>query len=208
MINQAILGYADLSLHGQAWRAYGLQTADGVIQIAQPLRCAKSWRVPRRFGWHYHWLLLLPIMILCVAWIVRNGLTPAALVTTEVQRRDARSLAPLSTGKASAGNRAAGRELNRLLSRLNAAFAAQRDFVADAAHELRSPLTSLRLQLQLLDRAPTSRPGAMLAKSVGAAVERAIHLVEQLLTLARSDPQEPGADLGLAGAWSRSPRRR
>jgi two-component system OmpR family sensor kinase/two-component system sensor histidine kinase QseC len=45
-------------------------------------------------------------------------------------------------------------ELNRLLSRLHEAFGAQRAFISDAAHELRSPLTALRLQLQLLDRAP------------------------------------------------------
>ena len=45
-------------------------------------------------------------------------------------------------------------QLNRLLARLQAAFATQRAFVADAAHELRSPLTAVRLQLQLLDRAP------------------------------------------------------
>ena len=45
-------------------------------------------------------------------------------------------------------------ELNRLLARLQAAFQTQRAFVADAAHELRSPLTAVRLQLQLLDRAP------------------------------------------------------
>src|SRR5450631_2491216 len=38
MINQTVLGYADLSLRGEAWRAFGLQTADGVIQIAQPVR--------------------------------------------------------------------------------------------------------------------------------------------------------------------------
>ena len=79
-------------------------------------------------------------------------------------------------------------ELNRLLSRLNEAFAAQRDFIADAAHELRSPLTSLRLQLQLLDRAPDNLARNEARDMLGSGVERAIHLVEQLLTLARLDP--------------------
>jgi len=81
-------------------------------------------------------------------------------------------------------------ELNRLLARLDEAFAAQRAFIADAAHELRSPLTALRLQLQLLDRAPDAAARRTAQDSLGAAVERAIHLVEQLLTLARSDPGE------------------
>src|SRR6202035_5456955 len=84
-------------------------------------------------------------------------------------------------------------ELNRLLARLNEAFAAQRAFIADAAHELRSPLTALRLQLQLLDRAPDQPARVEARERLGAAVERAIHLVEQLLTWARSDPLEAAA---------------
>jgi two-component system OmpR family sensor kinase len=80
-------------------------------------------------------------------------------------------------------------ELNRLLERLNQAFAAQRDFVADAAHELRSPLTSLRLQLQLLERATGPEAAGEARGMLEQGVERAIHLVEQLLTLARADPQ-------------------
>jgi two-component system OmpR family sensor kinase/two-component system sensor histidine kinase QseC len=195
MINQAILGYADLSLRGETWRAYGLQTADGVIQIAQPFRVrrelarASAWRVALPL------LLLLPVLVLCMAWIVRNGLRPLRFVTSEVQHRDARSLAPLSVANLPLEIEPLVAELNRLLARLNAAFAAQRDFVADAAHELRSPLTSLRLHLQLLDRAPDEQARREAREMLGAGVERAIHLVEQLLTLARSDPQEPGPEL-------------
>jgi signal transduction histidine kinase len=195
IINQIILGFADLSLQGQTWRAYGLQTADGVIQIAQPSQVRQALARAAAFRVVVPLVLLLPIMILCVAWIVRNGLHPLRFVTAEVQRRDARSLAPLSSANLPLEIAPLVGELNRLLSRLNAAFAAQRDFVADAAHELRSPLTSLRLQLQLFDRAPDERSRQEAREMLGAAVERAIHLVEQLLTLARIDPQEPEPDL-------------
>ena len=195
MINQAILGYADFSLRGQTWRAYGLQTADGVIQIAQPFSVRRELARAAALRVAVPLVLLLPVLTLCTAWIVRNGLRPLRFVTTEVQRRDARSLAPLSMQGLPLEIEPLVAELNRLLSRLNAAFAAQRDFVADAAHELRSPLTSLRLQLQLLDRAPDSQARQDARTMLGAGVERAIHLAEQLLTLARSDPQEPGTDL-------------
>jgi len=195
MINQTILGYADLSLRGQTWRAYGLQTADGVIQIAQPSLVREQLARAAALRVVVPLMLLLPIMIVCVTWIVQSGLHPLRFVTAEVQRRDERSLAPLSAAGLPLEIEPLVAELNRLLSRLNAAFAAQRDFVADAAHELRSPLTSLRLQLQLLDRAPDERARLEAREMLGAAVERAIHLVEQLLTLARVDPQEPGIDL-------------
>jgi two-component system OmpR family sensor kinase/two-component system sensor histidine kinase QseC len=197
LINQTILGYADLSLQGQTWRAYGLQTADGVIQIAQPSRVRQELARAAALRVVVPLVFLLPIMIVCVTWIVQTGLHPLRFVTAEVQRRDAGSLTPLSTTRLPVEIEPLVAELNRLLARLHDAFAAQRDFVADAAHELRSPLTSLRLQLQLLDRAPSEQARLEAREMLGAAVERAIHLVEQLLTLARIDPQEPGLNLQL-----------
>jgi two-component system OmpR family sensor kinase/two-component system sensor histidine kinase QseC len=112
-----------------------------------------------------------------------------------VQRRDARTLAPLGTDHLPREIEPLVNELNRLLERLRQAFAAQRAFISDAAHELRSPLTALRLQLQLLDRAPDETERLEARARLGAAVERAIHLVEQLLTLARSEPQDAAMEL-------------
>jgi two-component system OmpR family sensor kinase/two-component system sensor histidine kinase QseC len=81
-------------------------------------------------------------------------------------------------------------ELNRLLARLEKAFAAQQVFLSDVAHELRSPLTALRLQSQLLERAPDETARLEARTRLAAAIDRASHLVEQLLSLARSNPQE------------------
>jgi len=197
LINQTVLGYADLSLHGQAWRAYGLQTEDGVIQIAQPIQVRERLARAAALRVVVPLVLLLPIMIAFVAWIVRRGLLPLRDVTAEVQRREVRSLTPLVTDSLPLEIQPLVAELNRLLARLDEAFAVQRAFIADAAHELRSPLTALRLQLQLLDRAPDDTARRTARDSLGAAVERAIHLVEQLLTLARSDPGETAGDFEL-----------
>jgi signal transduction histidine kinase len=190
LINQTVLGYADLSLRGEAWRAYGLQTADGVIQIAQPVRVRQNLARAAAGRVIVPLLLLLPIMIAAVAWIVNRGLLPLRYVTAEVHRRDVRTLAPLGTEDLPSEIEPLVGELNRLLERLQRAFATQRAFISDAAHELRSPLTALRLQLQLLDRAPDEAARAEARTRLGDAIERAIHLVEQLLALARSEPQE------------------
>ena len=195
LINQTVLGYADLSLRGEPWRAYGLQTADGVIQIAQPVRVRESLARAAAERVVIPIILLLPIMIGAVAWIVSRGLKPLRYVTTEVHRRDVRSLAPLSAHDLPLEIEPLVSELNRLLARLQRAFAVQRAFISDAAHELRSPLTALRLQLQLLDRAPDEAARIEARGRLGAAVERAIHLVEQLLALARSEPQEMTSEL-------------
>lgn len=190
LINQVVLGYTNLSLHGDGWRAYGLQTADGVIQIAQPIRVREGLARAAALRVVVPLILLLPIMVVFAAWIVGRGLLPLRDVTAEVQRRDARSLRPLVAEDLPLEIAPLVSELNRLLVRLAKAFAAQREFVADAAHELRSPLTALRLQLQLLDRAPDPQARLQARERLGSAIERAIHLVEQLLTLARSDPGE------------------
>ncbi len=190
MINQTVLGYANLSVEGQAWRAYGLQTADGVIQIAQPIRVRQRLARAAALRIVIPLSLLLPVLVIFVAWIVDRGLKPLERLTAEVQRRDARSMTPLPRDGLPREIEPLVAELNRLLERLRDAFAVQRNFIADAAHELRSPLTALRLQVQLLDRAPDEAARSEARARLGDAVARGIHLVEQLLALARSEPRE------------------
>jgi len=188
MLNRATLGFDDMMLQGERWRVFSLQTIDGVIQVAQP------WRVRERLAGEaalrvaLPLLLLLPLMAAAVAWIVGRSLLPLRRVTAEVQRRDAYSLAPIAAHDLPQEVAPLIAELNRLLARLSEAFDAQRAFVADAAHELRSPLTALNLQLHLLGRAQDDTARTEARDKLGIAIERAAHLVEQKLTLARHEP--------------------
>lgn len=195
LINATALGYADVRVGGRRWRTYGLQTLDGVIQIAQPVRVREELARGAALRVVLPLLLLLPLLGAAAAGVVGSGLRPLRRVAGEVQRRDAHSLAPITAAGLPQEVAPLVNELNRLLSRLNSAFQAQRAFVADAAHELRSPLTALSLELQLLDRAPDERARLEARAHLGAAIERAIHLLEQLLTLARNEPREAVAGL-------------
>lgn len=195
IIPHAILGYADMTLAGRRWRVYSLDTVWGVIQIAQPwsvrdqLARAAALRVIAPL------LVLLLTMAAAVVWIVGRSLAPLRRLASEVQRRDAGSLLPLSARELPAETAPLVEELNRLLARLSAAFDKQRSFVADAAHELRSPLTALSLQVQLLDRARDEGARRAARERLGAAIERAIHLASQLLTLARHEPEGAATQL-------------
>lgn len=80
-------------------------------------------------------------------------------------------------------------ELNALLQRVGRAFEAQQHFVADAAHELRSPLAALKLQLQALRRAPDGAAHEEAVQRLASGIDRATRLVEQLLALARQEAQ-------------------
>jgi two-component system OmpR family sensor kinase len=82
-------------------------------------------------------------------------------------------------------------EINVLFSRIGKAFAAQQHFVADAAHELRSPLAALRLQVQGLQRATTADARNIASGRVMTGIDRATRLIEQMLVLAREEATEP-----------------
>ncbi len=187
--HQIVLGYADLSLGGERWRAFGLSTEFGVVQVAQP------WRVRRDLAGAAALRVVLPLLPLlllaavAIAWVVSRSLAPLSRVAEEVRQRDSRSLAPIREVPVPGEVAPLVQALNHLLQRLAAAFAAQRSFVADAAHELRSPLTALGLHLQLLDRAPDEAARRLAQGKLNEAVDRASRLVEQLLTLARNEPE-------------------
>ncbi|MGO9038722.1 MAG: ATP-binding protein [Steroidobacteraceae bacterium] len=195
MINQTALGYADVNVRGEPWRTYGLQTVDGVIQIAQPQRVREQLAGGAALRVVIPLLLLLPVLGAAIVGVVRSGLLPLQRIAIEVQRRGVHSLTPIAVTSLPREVAPLVLELNRLLIRLHSAFEAQRAFIADAAHELRSPLTAVRLDLQLLDRAPDEAARLEARSNLGAAVERAIHLVEQLLTLARNEPRDEGGEL-------------
>jgi len=195
LVNRAVLGYEDLDLQGEIWRVYGLQTVGGVIQIAQPVRVREALARRAALRVAIPLLLLLPLLGGATAWVVRSSLAPLQRIAADVQRRDVHTLAPVAAAALPQEVAPLIEALNRLLRRLQAAFATQRAFVADAAHELRSPLTAVRLQLQLLDRAPDQSARQQARSELGAAVERAIHLAEQLLTLARNEPRAAGDEL-------------
>ncbi|HEY4542637.1 MAG TPA: ATP-binding protein, partial [Noviherbaspirillum sp.] len=111
----------------------------------------------------------------------------------DLAHRNADSLAPVSVKGVPHEVSLLVAELNSLLARMAQALNAQQRFVADAAHELRSPLTALRLQVQTLARARDDAARQQAVARLLGGVERATRLVEQLLVLARQDPAVPNA---------------
>jgi signal transduction histidine kinase len=85
--------------------------------------------------------------------------------------------------------------LNALLLRLGDSLDTQRAFVSEAAHELRSPLTALKLQMRQLDRAPDEAARAEAQAALAGGIDRAARLVEQLLALARNEPGAPAGEV-------------
>jgi two-component system OmpR family sensor kinase/two-component system sensor histidine kinase QseC len=185
---RALLGLATLVVDGRAWRTYGVATGDRVIQVAQPVDIRQ--RLAAQAAWHSVLPLLLttPIAALAIWWLAARNLAPIERLAREVRTRDARSLAPVPTDALPDEIAPLASALNALLARLSSSLDSQRAFVADAAHELRSPLTALKLQLELLRRADDAGTREAARVAIGEGIARASRLVEQLLALARSEP--------------------
>jgi signal transduction histidine kinase len=138
-------------------------------------------------------LLIAPFMAAAAWWLTALALRPLQRVAADVRQRDEQSLQPLPAHGLPDEVAPLVASLNALLQRLGQSLDTQRAFVADAAHELRSPLTALKLQLQLFERVGSEAERAAAAGALATGIERAARLVEQLLTLART---EPGAAAG------------
>jgi two-component system OmpR family sensor kinase/two-component system sensor histidine kinase QseC len=187
---RALLGFADVKAGSQLWRTFSVATRDKVIQVAQPVQIRKRLAADAALRSVAPLLAIAPLMALGIWWLSARALAPLQRVAAGVRQRDEQALTALPTTGLPDEVAPLVQALNALLQRLGASLDAQRAFVADAAHELRSPLTALKLQLQLLRRAPDDSARAAAVDGLAAGIERAARLVVQLLTLAR---REPGA---------------
>ena len=185
---RAVVGFSDVEAHGNRYRVYTLQTPLQTVQIAQDLsaRTARARALALRAVLPFAWLT--PLLMLAVWWIIRRSLAPIERTRRVVANRAANDFSPLEDAGLPDEVRPLVDELNLLFGRVRQAFEAQKNFVADAAHELRSPLTALKLQAQALRRVdadPVAREAAVARLNLG--LDRAIRGVEQLLLLAREE---------------------
>ncbi|MCB1954714.1 MAG: sensor histidine kinase N-terminal domain-containing protein [Rhodocyclaceae bacterium] len=188
----AQLGYSDAVTDEGRWRIFAVALRDRVVQVAQPMRVRSRVAASAAVRTLFPLFLMLPLLGGMIWYMVGRGLRPLDRLARGVAQRRPDALSPLPGEGVPSEARPLVDALNELLGRLDRALANQRAFVADAAHELRTPLTALQLQLQLTERASdeAERKEALLELRRG--LQRSIHLVGQLLTLARQEPDSEG----------------
>ena len=185
---RTVLGFSEVEADGNRYRVYSLQTPLQTVQIAQDMnaRAARAQSLALRAVLPF--ALLTPLLMLAVWWIINRSLAPIERARRQLAGRAADDFSPLLNQDLPDEVRPLVDELNLLFGRVRDAFEAQKNFVADAAHELRSPLTALKLQAQALrqtDAEPHAREAGVARLNQG--IARAIRLVEQLLVLAREE---------------------
>ena len=183
-------GFSTHLSKGMLWRSFVLRRDDRIIQTSQPFTDRLEMATGVALG------AIAPVLILIVilggvVWIsVGRGLFPLKELAGALGRRRPHSLAPLAADDLPDEVQPLVQALNNLLLRLEEALDSQRKFVADAAHALRTPLAAVQLQAQLLQRATNEEERGQAQEQIRAGTARASHLVHQLLTLARMEPED------------------
>lgn len=183
-------GFQSIEVDGRHYRVFGLQQASRFVQVGQPLSVRDESALAQASRTLWPLLAILPLEIALVLLVVKRALRPVNLISRSLAARSIETLAPLDMANATPTEiEPLVDALNDLLVRLDRALHAQRVFVADAAHELRTPLTALKLQIQVARRDHTKPSDEDLLRKLEDRVNRAIHLVQQLLALAREDAE-------------------
>ena len=188
VLPQSGTGFQTVAVRGEDWRVYTLEQQDKSIQVAAPV----SLRQDRASAMALRILVPLgasiPLFALLIWLLVTRELRPLEDIARAIRRRKPSSLDPLPASGLPEEVVPMVSELNDLLGRLRDAIETQKRFTADAAHELRSPLTALQLQIELLQRAGSAAERQEAVASLRSGAQRASRLVEQLLTMARLEP--------------------
>ncbi|HEX6321208.1 MAG TPA: ATP-binding protein [Burkholderiales bacterium] len=184
-------GFSTIEADGGPWRVYTHVVPEGVVQVGQPEAVREALARELALQILLPLLLLVPLFALLVAGVLRRGLAPLDQTSRSVSDRDASRLDPLPTGAVPRELLPLVEQINALLARLAVTLEAQRRFIADAAHELRSPVGALALQAQLAERTQTPAAREAAFAELGRGIERTERLVQQLLDLARLEPGVP-----------------
>lgn len=166
------------------WIVYVYPTKYYQIQISQQVKVRKILALELASGMILPYLLILPFALAGLIWIIQRNFKPLDDFKTELAQRNSQDLSPILLRNYPSELAPTIAEMNHLFERISATQQEQKQFIADAAHELRTPITALNLQTKiLLSEFPEDRNLKNLSKGLA----RIKHLVSQLLALAKQD---------------------
>lgn len=182
-------GYADRTIDGRQWRTFTMRSRNGFwYQTGEVSDIRAEIAEEIAFGTLLPLLIALPILAALVWWIVTWSLRDLRRVSAEIGERAPERMTPLQIERVPVEIERLVVAINSLLARLQSALSRERRFVAEAAHELRTPIAALKVHA---DNLRTARDAAETEESrlrLDAGIERIERLVSQLLTLNRLEP--------------------
>jgi two-component system OmpR family sensor kinase len=199
-------GLHNLEVGGETFRVLVKTTAAGQrIAVAQESGLRNDIARDSALRTVMPFLVLVPALGLIVARLVRKMFQPIAALSKAIDRRAEQDLDPVEASHFPIEVRPFAMAINRMLGRVGKAMESQRRFVADAAHELRSPLTALSLQAERLAESDMSDEARKRLADLRQGILRGRSLLDQLLALARaqSSAETPRAPVFIQGIYRR-----
>ena len=184
-------GFAETQNEDGHWRHYSQWNSERSLQV----QVSENHDIRDDLIGHIAWRLLLPALFglpLIGLWVwlaTRHGLSSLDGIARQIASRAPQQLQPVSPSSAPTEIRAMLEAINGLFRRVETALESERQFTADAAHELRTPLAALQAQLQVALRARSDDERDRSMGQLQHGLTRASHLVDQMLQLARLDPE-------------------
>jgi len=183
-------GLRTMAIDGATFRVLVRTTASGTrFAVVQDLRLRRELARYGALRSVLPFLVLVPVLLLLVARLVHQLFGPVTRLAQEVNERGESDLHPIAEAGVPSEVQPFVSAINRLLERVGQSVRAQQRFVADAAHELRSPLAALSLQAERLAQVELPQAGRERLVALRCGIERARQLIDQLLALARAQAQ-------------------
>lgn len=195
-------GFQDVTLRGEPWRAYAVTDADGLVQVQFAKSVARLRQdTATRMGNGLIFLSVLFVILTGLTWLVmRRAFRPVDRARDAILGRTGMDLTPLPTTGMPGELQPFIGSINELLERLSASLERERRFLADAAHELRTPLAALSAYAELAARSDTPQAREAAVLKLRDVATRTTRLAEQLLDQARTESQadSPAEHVALA----------
>jgi len=185
-------GFSNSTFDGYRWRVFTTWDEKGEFQIHVAERSDVRGKLARGIAGNLlrPLLISLPLLALLLWLAVMRGLRPLDKLAREVEQREPDNLAALDASSAPREVVPLIERLNRLFARIETSMQKERRFTADAAHELRTPVAAIKAQAQVARAASGEAERIHALDNAILGCDRAAHLIEQLLTLARVDTLE------------------
>jgi len=181
------LGFRVVQLGGIDYRVFSGESGARRIAVAQQMELRRETAAAAAFAALLPVGLLIPVLALLIGIVIRRQLQPLSEAARAVAARAPVALDPLPVSGLPTEVRPLIEEINRLLARVAVANENERQFIADAAHALRTPLAALQLQADVLDGSCDVAERAARATELRAGIRRTVRLSRHLLALARSE---------------------
>jgi len=189
-ISKQSSGFSEANMGSETWRTYSAQSDDGLIRVHVAGRADARGTYTSKIVWRtmIPMFIGLPLLTTTVWFGVGIGTTPLQRIAGEIAQWTPNRIKPIDVTHIPVEALPLTRAANNIFGQLKAAFDTERRFTSDAAHELRTPLAELKTHAEVALSAQTNEERDLALRQVARGVNRATHMIEQLLTLARLDP--------------------